>query len=93
MTTWVEKQECNGGPPASLPGCPFCRTEMNQTDVHRILGRPYQPKQPTITDTLVNEAEIDDLTMDWLNEHTMLCEGCGSRIEKESGEFSPGVYS
>ena len=88
MVTWIEKQECNGGPPASLPGCPFCRAEMSQGDVRCILGRPYQPKQPTITDTLINEAEIDDLTLDWLNEHTMLCQGCGSRIEKESGEFS-----
>mmetsp|Transcript_4339 Transcript_4339/g.9759 ORF Transcript_4339/g.9759 Transcript_4339/m.9759 type:complete len:441 (+) Transcript_4339:172-1494(+) len=85
MATWVEKQECNGGPPSSLPGCPFCRAEICKDDAHCILGRPYQPKQPTITETLINEAEIDDLTRDWLDEHTMLCQGCGSRIEKESG--------
>ncbi|KAL7539418.1 hypothetical protein ACHAWF_006403 [Thalassiosira exigua] len=78
LTTWIQKEESSG--PTAKPTCPFCRVLISKEDVIALLGRPFQPKK-----AVVEAGEVDELTLQWLNEHTKLCEGCGSRIEKVSG--------
>ena len=79
MVKWVEREEASGQ--STPPICPFCRSNISDEDVQAILGRPFQPRETEMAD----DEEMDELTLQWLNEHTMPCRGCGSRIEKESG--------
>lgn len=84
MVRWLEREESSGqGRP---PTCPFCRSAARDRDVIAILGRPFESKRAT-GDGPNNggEEEVDELTMQWLDEHTVPCGVCGSRIEKESG--------
>ena len=82
LVKWIEKAESSGK--TTPPTCPFCRLAINEDDVFAILGRSFQPRQRATKETHF-EDEIDDLTLEWLNEHTVLCQGCGSHVEKESG--------
>jgi len=79
-TKWIKKQEESGH--ATSPTCPFCRAEIDDDDVIAILGRPF--KQREALSRPANE-EIDELTLQWLNNQTTLCPGCGSRVEKSDG--------
>jgi len=47
-----------------------------------ILGRPFKQREALARPA--NE-EIDDLTLQWFNDQTKLCPGCGSRVEKLDG--------
>ena len=66
------------------PACPFCRITSSGTDVLAILGRMFQRRE-AISGDPNEEEEIDELTQSWLNEHTKVCQGCGSRVEKSYG--------
>lgn len=81
MVKWIEREEAAGQ--NALPTCPFCRSIIDSEDVIAILGRPFEPKQATVHDS--NDAQTDELTLQWMQEHTVTCGVCGSRIEKESG--------
>mmetsp|Transcript_10105 Transcript_10105/g.18206 ORF Transcript_10105/g.18206 Transcript_10105/m.18206 type:complete len:331 (-) Transcript_10105:179-1171(-) len=82
MVKWIEREEASGQ--ARPPTCPFCRSTIIEEDVLTILGRPFQPRQATANNPNGDD-EIDELTLQWINEHTLPCGGCGSLIEKESG--------
>lgn len=78
---WIEKEEASG---QMSPACPFCRITSSGTDVLAILGRMFQRRE-AISGDPNEEEEIDELTQSWLNEHTKVCQGCGSRVEKPYG--------
>ena len=42
VVQWIRTVEAAGNA-TPLPRCPYCRVEMNQTEVTKLLGRPYQP--------------------------------------------------
>ena len=77
---WIEKEETSGQEAST---CPICRVNIDEDDVHRIIGRSFEPRKVEVEEA--NSEEIDEFTLHWLNENTTLCKGCGSRIEKESG--------
>ena len=81
LIKWIEKEESSGR--SSLPTCPFCRVALTENDTGAILGRPYKPQASTAT--APDETQVDDLTLQWLQEHTKLCPRCGARIEKLQG--------
>mmetsp|Transcript_9610 Transcript_9610/g.20679 ORF Transcript_9610/g.20679 Transcript_9610/m.20679 type:complete len:408 (-) Transcript_9610:117-1340(-) len=83
MTKWVEKEEASGR--LTPPKCPFCRIEMDGEDVVAIMGRPFQPRDASADPNVIDEGELDELTMHWLNEQTQPCPSCGARIEKLEG--------
>ena len=80
LVRWIEKEETSG---QEAPTCPVCRVNIDENDVHRIMGRSFEPREVDLEEA--NSEEIDEFTLHWLNENTTLCQGCGSRIEKESG--------
>ncbi|KAK1735766.1 hypothetical protein QTG54_013472 [Skeletonema marinoi] len=80
LVRWIEKEETSG---QEAPTCPICRVDIEDEDVHQIIGRSFEPRGKIMDEA--NSEEIDEFTLHWLNENTALCEGCGSRIEKESG--------
>mmetsp|Transcript_3317 Transcript_3317/g.5554 ORF Transcript_3317/g.5554 Transcript_3317/m.5554 type:complete len:361 (+) Transcript_3317:97-1179(+) len=80
LVRWIEKEETLG---QEAPTCPICRVNIEDEDVRRIIGRSFEPRGKVMDEA--NSEEIDEFTLHWLNENTALCEGCGSRIEKESG--------
>jgi len=82
LEKWIGKEEVSGQ--TGTPTCPFCRLAILDNDVIEVLGRPFQQRS-AIAEESAGHEEIDELTLQWLNEHTSLCQGCGSRIEKESG--------
>ena len=77
---WIEKEETSG---QEAPTCPICRVNIDEDDVCQIIGRSFKPRE--LGPEEANSEEIDEFTLHWLNENTTLCQGCGSRIEKESG--------
>lgn len=77
MVKWIEKEEASGR--TTPPTCPFCRLMLSDEDALAILGRPFQPQ---CSSNLPDEAEVDELTMQWLNGQTRQCRRCGARIEK-----------
>jgi len=80
LVKWIEKEETSGQEAST---CPICRVNIDEDDVHRIIGRYFEPRKVEVEEA--NSEEIDEFTLHWLNENTTLCQGCGSRIEKESG--------
>ena len=80
LKTWIEKEEAAG---EEAPKCPTCRVHMCEGDVHRIIARSYERR--VLNSAEANSNEIDEFTLHWLNTNTVLCRGCGSRIEKVSG--------
>ena len=82
MVKWIEKEEASGQ--NTLPTCPFCRVNMTEQDIMSILKRPFQPKRASPAQAS-DEADLDELTLHWLNEHTVPCQSCGARIEKIEG--------
>lgn len=80
LIRWIEKEEASG---QEAPACPICRVQIDEDDVCQIIGRPFAPRELGSEES--NSEEIDEFTLHWLNENTVLCQGCGSRIEKESG--------
>lgn len=82
MSSWIEKQEATGQ--STLPNCPFCRHLMTPDDIVIILGRPFTPCE-SIEGMTPNNEELDELTLQFLNEHTQPCPACGARIEKIEG--------
>ena len=80
LVRWIEKEETSG---QEAPTCPVCRVNIDENDVHQIMGRSFEPRGVGVEEA--NNEEIDEFTLHWLNENTTLCQGCGSRIEKESG--------
>eukprot|EP00986_Skeletonema_menzelii_P013116 scaffold7470_cov140-Skeletonema_menzelii.AAC.4 len=80
LVRWIEKEETSG---QESPTCPICRIYIEEDDVHEIIGRSFEPREVGVEEA--NSEEIDEFTVHWLNENTVLCQGCGSRIEKESG--------
>eukprot|EP00985_Skeletonema_marinoi_P006916 scaffold3024_cov115-Skeletonema_marinoi.AAC.2 len=80
LVKWIEKEETSGQEAST---CPICRVNIDEDDVHRIIGRSFEPRKVEVEEA--NSEEIDEFTLHWLNENTTLCQGCGSRIEKESG--------
>ncbi len=80
LVKWIEKEETSR---QEAPTCPLCRVNIDENDVDHIIGRSFQPRE--LGSEEANSEEIDELTLHWLNENTALCQGCGSRIEKESG--------
>mmetsp|Transcript_288 Transcript_288/g.609 ORF Transcript_288/g.609 Transcript_288/m.609 type:complete len:400 (-) Transcript_288:484-1683(-) len=87
LIKWIQKEESSGQ--TMSPTCPFCRSEISVEDTIKILGRPFVPREE-YSDTNTNnstsgEGEIDELSLQWLNENTMLCRGCGSHVEKADG--------
>jgi hypothetical protein len=90
-TKWIEKQELNGV--ETVPWCPFCRVPISSDDIQSIMGRPFQPKnQQRHAATAGNETTnvddilvMDELTRDWLAQHTRQCPNCQLHIEKRAG--------
>lgn len=85
MAKWIEREEASGQDSCS---CPFCRSTIVRDDLLAILGRPFQPRQASLDQASSSnneEQQMDDLTRQWMSEHTVPCRGCGSLIEKESG--------
>jgi hypothetical protein len=80
LVRWIEKEETAG---QEAPTCPICRVIINEDDVYKFIGRLFAPREVGLEEA--NSEEIDDFTLHWLNVNTVLCQGCGSRIEKESG--------
>lgn len=85
IVRWIEREEASGQ--ATPPTCPFCRLVITEEDLLSVLGRPFQPRGLLTSGPSSGngEEEVDDLTRQWLDEHTVPCGGCGSLIEKESG--------
>jgi len=79
-TKWIKTQEDSGQ--ATSATCPYCRANIHDDDVIAILGRPFKQREALARPA--NE-EIDDLTLQWFNDQTKLCPGCGSRVEKLDG--------
>mmetsp|Transcript_7625 Transcript_7625/g.16514 ORF Transcript_7625/g.16514 Transcript_7625/m.16514 type:complete len:421 (+) Transcript_7625:104-1366(+) len=79
-TKWIKKQEDSGQ--ATSATCPYCRANIHDDDVIAILGRPFKQREAL---TRPANEEIDDLTLQWFNDQTKLCPGCGSRVEKLDG--------
>mmetsp|Transcript_34434 Transcript_34434/g.63491 ORF Transcript_34434/g.63491 Transcript_34434/m.63491 type:complete len:278 (+) Transcript_34434:48-881(+) len=79
-TKWIKKQEDSGQ--ATSATCPYCRASTHDDDVIAILGRPFKQREAL---TRPANEEIDDLTLQWFNDQTKLCPGCGSRVEKLDG--------
>lgn len=77
LSKWIQKAEAGGH--KSKPECAFCRIEMTERDAQSILGRPFQPAKATSSP---EDTEMDDLTQQWIQEHTQACPHCGSHIEK-----------
>jgi hypothetical protein len=57
--------------------------ELPEEEILELLGRHFQPRTGTVNGT--DEAEMDDLTLHWLQEQTRLCPSCGVRIQKIEG--------
>lgn len=83
LAKWIEREEISGQ--TASPTCPFCRLAMGQVDVHAILERAFQPTRAVVAYEVRDDDDVGELTLHWLHEHTKLCQGCGSNIEKESG--------
>eukprot|EP01083_Nonionella_stella_P104553 299830_1 len=83
LTKWIEREEASGQ--ATPPTCPFCRATVAKKDIFKILGRPFKPRGAHTNAPNGNGDEVDELTLHWINDYTVPCRGCGSRIEKESG--------
>lgn len=79
IAKWIKQEESSGR--HTPPVCPFCRVELTDHEILSILGRPFQPRSPATSD----EAELDALALQWLQEHTRQCPGCGLHIQKEAG--------
>lgn len=82
IVKWIEHVEATGR--ETLPLCPFCRVEMSNKDVFSILGRPFQPRLVTNTPQETDE-DVDELTLQLLEEETRQCPSCGARIQKIEG--------
>lgn len=82
LVKWVEREESSGQ--TMSPTCPFCRVVISDADVLVILARPFKTREVLPDDSNIDE-EIDELTLQWLNEHTKVCQGCGTRVEKSFG--------
>ena len=83
LATWIKRKEDSGQ--TAQPECPFCRTNISNWHVIEIMGRPFQPRESLASSETIADEQIDQLTLDWINEHTVACKACGSQIEKESG--------
>ncbi|EJK48818.1 hypothetical protein THAOC_32352, partial [Thalassiosira oceanica] len=81
FATWIERHEQSGK--TSAPECPFCRTPLSDGDVVQVLGRPFAPRDALLKPP--PEEEIDELTLAWLHDNTVLCPGCGIRTNKTEG--------
>jgi len=79
-TKWIQKQEGSGQ--AITATCPYCRASIDDNDVIAVLGRPFKQREALARP---DNEEIDDLTLQWLNDQTTPCPGCGSRVEKSDG--------
>lgn len=77
---WIESAEASGQ--ITFPGCPFGRLEMTSEEIHSILDRPFQPRTTVVPSSATALAEMDELTLQWLQEQTQTCPGCGACIEK-----------
>lgn len=85
LAKWIEHEEASGQ--TAPPTCPFCRSIISSEDVQVILGRAFKPRDMRV-DGLheeVNDAPVDDLTQQWLDENTIPCGGCGFPTEKIDG--------
>lgn len=83
LTRWIEREEATGR--RAPPTCPFCRAEIGDEEAFSILGRPFQPRPARGADVVGGDDEVDGLTLQWMNEHTVPCRACGSRVEKDGG--------
>lgn len=81
LAKWVQKEESSG---MTSPTCPFCRLPLAEEDACQILGRAFEPR--TTIMRVVEEEEVDDLTQQWLDQHTQCCPSCHSRIQKASSQ-------
>mmetsp|Transcript_39516 Transcript_39516/g.85222 ORF Transcript_39516/g.85222 Transcript_39516/m.85222 type:complete len:355 (+) Transcript_39516:38-1102(+) len=79
-TKWIKIQEESGQ--STAPTCPFCRADIDNDDVVTVLGRPFKQREAIARPT---DEEIDELTLQWFNDQTTLCPGCGSRVQKVDG--------
>ena len=86
LRQWIVHVEATGNP--GLPGCPFCRVSLQDREMKQILGRSYQPAGSSTTNepatSFVQQVD-DELTRQWMNQHTRPCQHCGAFVEKESG--------
>mmetsp|Transcript_23187 Transcript_23187/g.37634 ORF Transcript_23187/g.37634 Transcript_23187/m.37634 type:complete len:434 (-) Transcript_23187:147-1448(-) len=82
LCKWIKKEEASGQ--TTPPTCPFCRSAIGEEDVLVILGRLFQPREKLASHP-EGDGEIDELTLHWINEHTVPCGACGSLIEKTDG--------
>lgn len=83
IVKWIQREEASGQ--TTPPTCPFCRSAIKDADVTAILGRSFQPKVAIVRGAIDENNEVDPLTLDWINEHTVPCPGCANRIEKADG--------
>lgn len=80
---WIEKEETTG---QVLPTCPFCRCNLDDEAVITVIGRNFLPKGTTGLNCTNNAAhEMDDLTMQFIQEQTRPCPCCGIPIMKLDG--------
>jgi len=89
LKKWMEILELRSDD-GSTPECPFCRKDVAKEDVLAILGRPFRtesskemPLGRHSADN--NDDDIDELTQQWMREHTKSCPGCRVYIEKSTG--------
>lgn len=79
LVKWIGTSEAAGRTSAI---CPFCQRELTQEETCAILGRSFQPIIAHAS--AINKGEVDDLTRQWLQEHTVHCPGCGVNVQKEA---------
>ena len=84
LINWFEKGESLG----HTPTCPFCRLPVSERDLTFVLGRSFRPRPPgrsASNASFFGDEEIDDMTLQWLEDRTVPCPGCESRVEKTGG--------
>lgn len=86
LVKWIEREEASGQ--STPPTCPFCRSMIGDGDVYEILQRHFQPRECRAVNSEEDNDDadvLDELTLQWMNEHTVTCGGCGIGIEKSDG--------
>ena len=83
---WINREEASKC--TARPTCPFCRVDIDDGDILRVMGRPFHPRKgqaDAVREATESEDEIDELTLHWINQNTMPCRVCGNRVERSEG--------
>ena len=83
---WINREEASGR--TARPTCPFFRADIDDGDILRVMGRPFHPRMgqaDAVREATNSEDEIDELTLHWIKQNTMLCRVSGNRVERSEG--------